>query len=82
MIDLMCYKFQQKIIDVFNNQENIPFILKYYLFKDIWETIEQTKVSNDIQIKSLEESQKKELVAENSILNDFSQKNNQEQKEQ
>lgn len=82
MIDLMCYKFQQKIIDIFNSQENIPFILKYYLFKDIWETIEQTKVSNDIQIRSLEKSQKKELVAEIPISNDFSQKNDQEQKEQ
>ena len=44
MINTMCYNFQKKIIDDFNAQEDIPFILKFYLFKDIWEMIEQEKL--------------------------------------
>ena len=43
MINTICYNFQKKIIDDFNACEDIPFILKFYLFKDIWEMIEQTK---------------------------------------
>jgi hypothetical protein len=29
----LCKKFQQEIVNLFNKQNNLPFILKYYLFK-------------------------------------------------
>lgn len=47
-----CYDFQKKLIDVFNKQEDIPFLLKYYLFKDIWEKIEQNKFLIDRDVRS------------------------------
>ena len=37
----LCYDFQLKILDTFNSEQQIPFLLKYYLFKEIWENIEQ-----------------------------------------
>ena len=64
MIDSICYDFQKKIINIFNEQNELPFILKYYLFKDIWEIIQQKKVTNDLQIRNLNNSQKKFLTAE------------------
>ncbi len=63
MINNTCYDFQQKIIDMFNEQEEIPFILKYYLFKDIWEKIEQTKFKNDYEIRA-SQKERKTLMAE------------------
>ena len=37
----LCYDFQSKILDTFNNEQQIPFLLKYYLFKEIWENVER-----------------------------------------
>ena len=45
----ICYEFQKKIVDIFNEEEYIPFLLKYYLVKDIWENIEEHK--NNIHIE-------------------------------
>lgn len=53
-----CYNFQKKIIDIFNEEENIPFLLKYYLFKDIWEKIQQNKILIDRDVRSDEVEQK------------------------
>lgn len=47
-----CIEFQQNVIDLFNNEQNLPFILKYYLIKDIWENIQSTKTKMDIDSKS------------------------------
>ena len=47
-----CVEFQQKIIDLFNNEQNLPFVLKYYLIKDIWENIQTTKTKMDIETGS------------------------------
>ena len=66
-LNLLCYKFQKEIIDSFNKTE-IPFLLKYYLFKQIWETIDNKKTQ--IQI-----------TTENYILNEEQSENNQEEEE-
>lgn len=46
-LNQLCKKFQQEIVNLFNKQNNLPFILKYYLFKQIWAIIEQQKIQND-----------------------------------
>ncbi len=53
-----CYIFQKKIIDIFNEEENIPFLLKYYLFKDIWEKVQQNKFLIDGENRADEVEQK------------------------
>lgn len=47
-----CIDFQQKIIDLFNNEQNLPFVLKYYLVKDVWENVQSTKTKMDIDTRS------------------------------
>jgi hypothetical protein len=49
-----CYIFQKKLIDIFNEEENIPFLLKYYLFKDIWESVKENKFLIDRNVRSNE----------------------------
>lgn len=82
MINTICYNFQKKIIDDFNTQEDIPFILKFYLFKDIWEMIEQQKQLQDREVVQNLNSQGKTLTTEiplDDLLNNQDQNN--EQKE-
>ena len=82
MINTICYNFQKKIIDDFNTQEDIPFILKFYLFKDIWEMIEQNKQLQDREVVKNLNSQEKTLTTEiplDDLLNNQDQNN--EQKE-
>lgn len=57
-----CFEFQQKIVDIFNNEQQIPFILKYYLFKDIWKIIDSNKMNIDIETHSKFESEEKSVV--------------------
>ena len=45
-----CYNFQKSIIDIFN-EEKLPFLLKYYLIKEIWEDIERYKVKSDQEMR-------------------------------
>lgn len=47
----ICYNFQKQFIDIFNEEENIPFLLKYYLFKQVWEKIEQNKFLIDRDVR-------------------------------
>lgn len=42
-IDKTCYDFKENIINIFNNEQSIPFLLKYYLVKQIWEQIKNHK---------------------------------------
>lgn len=65
-----CYNFQKKIIDIFNEEENLPFLLKYYLFKDIWEKIQQNKILIDRDVRSDEVEQKTVSVSV-PVPNDF-----------
>lgn len=36
-----CYQFQQNIINMINNQTELPFLMKFYLIKQIWEDLSQ-----------------------------------------
>lgn len=45
------YDFQKSIMDTFNNNE-LPFLLKYYLLKDIWASIENYKMRLDQEIQT------------------------------
>lgn len=47
----VCYLFQKNIISIFNDQQRIPFLLKYYLIKDIWDNIEQSKLNIDMKVR-------------------------------
>ena len=47
----ICYNFQKQFIDIFNGEENIPFLLKYYLFKQVWEKVEQNKFLIDRDVR-------------------------------
>lgn len=38
-----CFNFQQQFVDFFNKEEEIPFLLKYYLIEQIWLNIVRTK---------------------------------------
>lgn len=49
-LEEVTYNFQKKILKIFN-EEDLPFLLKYYLFKDIWETIENYKFELDSQVR-------------------------------
>lgn len=67
-----CNEFQQLIIDDFNNEQNLPFVLKYYLIKDIWENIQSTKTKMDMEsrakmvkvIKQTTDSETGEIIEE------------------
>lgn len=45
--DEYCFKFKNLIVQIFNEENNIPFLMKYYLFKDVWEEIQKVKNKND-----------------------------------
>ena len=45
------YDFQKSIMDTFNNNE-LPFLLKYYLLKDMWVSIENYKMRLDQEIQT------------------------------
>lgn len=47
----ICYLFQKNIISIFNNQQHIPFLLKYHLIKQIWEDIERNKLNIDMAVR-------------------------------
>ncbi len=52
-LNLLCFKFQQDMVNIFNNSQ-IPFLLKYYLLKQIWENAESQKFKIDMEIRSNE----------------------------
>ena len=66
----ICYSFQKEMIETFNNENDIPFLLKYYLLKEIWEDIQaykikitqktQTKVENEKEKNESKEEKKEE----------------------
>ena len=61
-----CYSFQKNIIETFNNEKNIPFLLKYYLLKEIWEDIQayKLKMTQELQSKAVSEENQDELQGE------------------
>lgn len=50
-LNLLCFKFQNDIVNIFNNSQ-IPFLLKYYLLKQIWENAEQQKLKIDMNVRN------------------------------
>lgn len=62
-----CYDFQKKMVETFNNEQNIPFLLKYYLLKEIWEDVQnyKLKMNQDLQTKAANEEKKNESQEEN-----------------
>lgn len=73
-----CYVFQKRIIDIFNKEENIPFLLKYYLFKDIWESIQQNKFFID-RDNRIDETEQKTISTSIDLPDEFFQSNQQEE---
>ena len=74
----ICFEFQQALIDVFHNEENIPFLLKYYLLKDIWDGIEKHRIELDMQAQ--QQDRKASLPGfQNKTLAQFQEKNQDKQ---
>lgn len=73
-----CYNFQKKIISIFNEEENIPFLLKYYLFKDIWEKVQQNKFLIDGENRA-DETEQKVVSAQIPISEEFFEEKNSEE---
>ncbi len=61
----LCYDFQTKILNTFNNEQQIPFLLKYYLFKEIWENVEQAVARDKISHGGINETQQPQLQENN-----------------
>lgn len=67
--DLTCYNFQKKIVNIFNEEKEIPFQLKFYLFKEVWKTIKQTKTEKDYEVRMLA-NQKEQVITQQIELPD------------
>ena len=54
-----CYDFQQEIINTVNNERNLPFLVKYFIIKEIWEDVknQKRKIDDDIYNKKRQEQQ-------------------------
>ena len=51
MFEDKCFEFQQKIIDIINGEEQLTFLIKYYLIKQIWDSISEKKMTIDIEVR-------------------------------
>ena len=62
----ICYEFQTKLINIFNEEQQIPFLLKYYLLKEIWENVETGKLRLDAEFRknNVEKTQQNEIGQE------------------
>ena len=47
----ICFEFQQQIVNIFNKEQNIPFLMKYYLVKEIWDDIQENKLRMDMRVR-------------------------------
>ena len=66
----ICYKFKENITSIFNEEQRIPFLLKYYLIKDIWDKIQQHKKEVDTEIREkilLQQDDQKQDVLEETV---------------
>lgn len=61
--NLKCYQFQEEIINLFNAQNQISFLTKYYLFKELWKAIKKKKEENDLKIQFLKSKETKTITA-------------------
>ena len=54
-----CYDFQQEIINTVNDERNLPFLVKYFIIKEIWEDVknQKRKIDDDIYNKKRQEQQ-------------------------
>lgn len=54
-----CYDFQQEIINTVNNERNLPFLVKYFIIKEIWEDVQtqKRKIDDDMYNKKRQEQQ-------------------------
>ena len=48
----ICFEFQQNLVNIFNDEENIPFLLKYYLIKEVWDSIQNNKIQMDMAVRA------------------------------
>lgn len=55
--------FQRKLITLINEQQEIPFLLKYFLIKEVWEQAERTRQQLLMQT-NLKENDEKEKEGE------------------
>ncbi len=61
--NLICLNFQEKIIEVFNEEKKLPFLIKFYLFKQIWKIIKKEKEKVNINTQ-MSKTQEKTLSVE------------------
>lgn len=58
--NLICYNFQQKIIQEFNKSQ-LPFLVKFFLFQQVWETVKKQKIQNDYTVQSMKSREVHEI---------------------
>lgn len=56
--------FQRKLIALINEQQELPFLLKYFLIKEIWEQTERTRQQLLMQTNLKEDDEKEEKEGE------------------
>ena len=80
--NILCYEFQEKIIDVFNEDQNIPFLLKYYLFKEIWKTLKEEKNNIAIRTRMVKSQTTETITKQIELPQDFLNQKEENQDEQ
>lgn len=80
--NILCYEFQEKIIDVFNEDQNIPFLLKYYLFKEIWKTLKEEKNNIAIRTRMVKSQTTETITKQIELPQDFLNQKEKNQDEQ
>ena len=55
-----CYDFQNNILNIFNEENQLPFLLKYYLLKEVWEDVERYKIRLNQEMKMKQDNKNKQ----------------------
>lgn len=71
--NLICYDFQQKIIQDFNKSQ-LPFLVKFFLIQQVWEMIKKQKVQNDYAVQAMKKSKETQIP-----LDDLKRQNKKEE---
>lgn len=75
--NLICYNFQQKIIQEFNKSQ-LPFLVKFFLFQQVWETVKKQKIQNDYTVQSMKSREVHEIPLDSFLKKEQNKKEKEE----
>lgn len=75
--NLICYNFQQKIIQEFNKSQ-LPFLVKFFLFQQVWETVKKQKIQNDYTVQSMKSKEVHEIPLDSFLKKEQNKKEKEE----